>query len=68
MRTQSLPDQPPPSNSSAEIPAALRSRLAADGVVSLRKWARLTERQKTAVFGITERHRRLLDELARGAP
>jgi hypothetical protein len=48
-----------------EIPQPLRSRLAGVGVVTLRKWALLTERQKASIFGITGRHRRLLDELSR---
>lgn len=51
-----------------EIPEPLCSRLGAEQIISLRQWAKLSERRKRSLFGITERHRRLLDELARGAP
>lgn len=49
-----------------DIPEPLRSRLAAEHVVSLRQWAQLSKRRKRLLFGITDRHRRVLDELARG--
>lgn len=47
------------------IPPHLAERLAAEQILSLREWAKLSPRRKRACFGITERHRRLLDELAK---
>ena len=65
--TQRLPApqicQPEP-----EIPEPLCFRLGVEQIVSLRQWAKLSERRKRSLFGITDRHRRLLDALAKGRP
>ena len=55
----------PPRRTAEQELDALLDRLASYGVANLEAWARLTPKQRAGLWGITRRHRQILDRLAR---